>query len=159
MVQSICRLTPPWACVVGFVISGCGSQVVVGERRIGDGGSSPSGSAAETSSASGGQHGGGGGFEVTCEALRADWDEALAAAIACDPELAIIQCDGTSSILDECACVVLTNEARPDAVDRAHAALASFLNSGCPFSCDPSLCPTIDEPGLCGASSVCEPAP
>jgi hypothetical protein len=84
-----------------------------------------------------------------CASLKAKLDAAVAAAVTCGPALAIVQCNGTQIMNDDCGCPsVLLNETTPDKVTAAKAANAAWIQAGCgPFQCGAACFPA--GPGFC----------
>ncbi len=93
-----------------------------------------------------------------CDALDPAFSAALAAALACNPALSSIQCDGSAVVQNGCACEIAANEKAPEAVAAAKQAFAAWVEGGCgPQEC--ALCPPPPpSPYRCDVStSKCVP--
>lgn len=144
----------------------CGGTAVV--DTPGSGGAGGKGGAGATTttassstSASGVAGGGGSGGAAAdpCPALLASFEQALAAARACDPFINMIQCTGDAVVLDQCGCKLVANEHKPEAVAAALAAFDAWVNAGCgPYDC--MDCPPWGMPacivGPDGQTGVCD---
>jgi hypothetical protein len=126
----------------------CGGKVVVDAGgQGGDGGSGGTTSASTTATGAGG-----------CEALGQALTTALGAALACNPALSSIQCDGSVVVEDGCGCQIAANEKDPAAAAAAKQAYVAWTAAGCgPFEC--AFCPPAPPaPYRCDAgTSKCVP--
>ncbi|MBI4950470.1 MAG: hypothetical protein HY908_00405 [Myxococcales bacterium] len=89
---------------------------------------------------------------LTCDGLYQVLEAAIASAVACDPLVNMVQCDGSAVIHDPCGCPVLANETSPAAVEAATDAYDAWTGAGC----GPYLCGLPCQPmsaGLCMATS------
>ena len=145
------------------VWSACGGGVVAG----------PSGAAGADGGidAAAGAGGGGAGFGASagsggtwpdCGGLKANFDDKLATAIACNPVMSSIQCSKDLMIPDACGCPVAANQKTPEAAKASGDAFLAWKNSGCAYACG---VPCVDaanwycQPGEDGTSGVCTPSP
>jgi hypothetical protein len=90
-----------------------------------------------------------------CERLTAEADAAIAAAVACDPAVDSIQCNGSAVLTEACACPRIANEAHPELVEAAQKAINAREAACPPVPCAFPLC---QEPAAsyCGANGACE---
>ncbi|MCC6522404.1 MAG: hypothetical protein IT373_07070 [Polyangiaceae bacterium] len=95
---------------------------------------------------------------ATCDALFQGLEAAIASAVACDPFVNMVQCDGSAVIHDPCGCPVLANETAPSAVEAATDAYDAWTGAGC----GPYLCGLPCQPisagaclGTSGSSGTC----
>jgi hypothetical protein len=77
------------------------------------------------------------GTGASCDELEKQMDEAIDDAIACDPTIDTIQCDGSEVVPNACGCkFFVLNEKHPDLVAAAKASYAAWTNAGCgPLDC------------------------
>lgn len=102
------------------------------------------------------QPGSGGGSGTTdCATLQTELAAAVAAAMACNPAVDQIQCDGTATVSDACGCPFVANEKNPAAVTAALDAYAAWTSGSCgPLACD--ACAGLGTGGYCDATtSLC----
>ncbi len=90
-----------------------------------------------------------------CERLTAEADAAIAAAVACDPAVDSIQCNGSAVLTETCACPRIANETHPELVEAAQKAI-NAREAACPLV--PCAFPLCQEPAAsyCGANGACE---
>ncbi len=126
----------------------------------GSGGTSGSAGTAGTAGAGGssGAAGGGGapGDGGLCATLNSARAEALAAAIKCSGVLGVVQCSGSATVPDQCACPTLVNEAQPDKVKAAQDAYDAWVKAGCgPYPCGAAC--FAGSTGTCdGVTGICK---
>ena len=162
------------AIISGAIVGGaCGGKAVVDPVAGGGGGggASTTTSSTTTSGIGGGGagtttttttgSGGAGGVPDPCPALEAQLDEALAAAVECNPALSIIQCSGVNVIFDKCGCEVAGNDHYPELATAAMQAYAAWEAAKCgPWLCEwcpppPPEGPWACVPGADGTSGTC----
>ncbi|MCC6524215.1 MAG: hypothetical protein IT373_16260 [Polyangiaceae bacterium] len=132
----------------GAAVAACGGKAVIdadtGTGGAGGGTTSTTTTTTTTTTA------------TTCDGLQQALQQALDAAVACDPLAPVAQCDGTAFVRDFCDCQVLANEKHPDAVATALAAYDAWTALGCgPWLCE--WCPPTGA-GFCDsgpAGGVC----
>jgi hypothetical protein len=117
-------------------LAGCGGKVVFTEGEGGSGGEGGAGGATTTvgtssatnASASTGDN---------CFALGEALDEAVAAAIACDPQVNTLECSGKELLFDRCGCQgTVANDSTPQLAQAARDAFDAWVAGGCgPFEC------------------------
>ncbi len=92
---------------------------------------------------------------LTCEPASAARIDALAAAMACNPTVSSIQCDGSALVPDQCGCLHIANEKYPDLVEAAKAAYDAWAGV-CPTPpCLPDACLPLGSAGYCSPEGVC----
>ncbi len=135
-------------------LAGCGGKVVYGEGAGGAGGSGGNDGATATvgtSSVSNASVSTG----DNCFALGEALDEAVAAAIACDPQVTTVECSGEELIFDRCGCQgTVANDNRPELAQAARDAFDAWVAGGCgPFDCGACNLPVAG--GCDAAQSTC----
>jgi hypothetical protein len=71
-----------------------------------------------------------------CATLQETRRKTLEDASSCSGVLTVVQCSGSASVPDQCACPVIVNEARPEKVKAAQDAYDAWVKAGCgPFPC------------------------
>jgi hypothetical protein len=147
------------AASVGLLLAlACGGEAVVDDVAAGGSGTG-AGTGTGTGAGTGTGTGTGSGTGPTCDTLEQDLAFWMAAAMACDPYINTIQCDGSMLIFDTCGCPVVANELNEDAAKAAIAAYEAWAGAGCgPYDC--FACPPGPEtPWYCDASfEACVPA-
>ncbi|MCA9594945.1 MAG: hypothetical protein KC776_16605, partial [Myxococcales bacterium] len=103
-----------------------------------------------------GAAGGGGAAGANCAPLLKAVQDTLAEAVACNPAISSIQCDGSATSPDTCDCPVLLNEKTPDKVKAAQDAYKAWTTAGCgPFQCGKAC--FAGTTGACDATtSTCQ---
>lgn len=72
----------------------------------------------------------------SCEALGAELQTRLAAALACNPTLSVEQCTGEAVVYDTCGCSLAANALYPELTDAALWAYQVWVDAGCgPWDC------------------------
>ena len=100
------RSTAWTALLLGSLLpAACGGKVVVDAGGSGGEGGSPSTSSTTSTATSG-----------ACDGPNVNLGLALDAALACNPAIDIVQCDGTAVVHDQCGCSIVANEHDADAV-------------------------------------------
>ncbi len=96
-----------------------------------------------------------GSCQSECELLTAEANAAVAAAVACDPAVDSIQCNGSAVLTQDCVCPRVANEAHPELVEAAQKAI-NAREAACPLV--PCIFQECQEPAAsyCGASGACE---
>ncbi|MCB9576550.1 MAG: hypothetical protein H6717_05935 [Polyangiaceae bacterium] len=112
--------------------------------------------AAGSSGGAAGAAGGGGAAGANCAPLLKAVQDTLAEAVACNPAISSIQCDGSATSPDTCDCPVLLNEKTPDKVKAAQDAYKAWTTAGCgPFQCGKAC--FAGTTGACDATtSTCQ---
>ncbi len=127
--------------VIGLLASGCGGKAIVdGSNHTGAGGmtSSTTSSASSSQSTSSTSHTstGVGGGAASCDTLHQDLQTKFEAAIACNPLINWISCDGQETVFNDCGCVYVANEHYPELAQAARNAYDAWVAEGCgPWDC------------------------
>ncbi|MCC6522642.1 MAG: hypothetical protein IT373_08290, partial [Polyangiaceae bacterium] len=101
-------------CALGLALSACGGKAVI-DAAGGAGGSAP---------------------PPSCAELEQDLLAKNDAATSCNPLLGVVQCSGTATIHDPCACSQVANEVEAAAVAAATQAYQAWTAAGCgPYDC------------------------
>lgn len=138
------KRTTAWtALLLGSLLpAACGGKVVVDAGGSGGEGGTPTTSTSTSTATSGG-----------CDGPNLNLGTALDAALACNPAINAIQCDGSAVVHDHCGCAIVANEHSPDAVAAAQQAYNAWTAAGCgPYDC--TLCPPPPPaPYFCDATT------
>lgn len=144
------------------MLAACGGKVVVdAEGATGAGGDSTTTATTMSTSIVGPGAGGfgGSGGAGGCSGLEDDVANKIAAAQACSPVLAVIQCSGAVTTVDLCGCTVVANDTKAEEAKIAFLAFEDWVSVGCgPYDCE-SCPPGPDTPWYCDeATESCKPA-
>jgi hypothetical protein len=91
-----------------------------------------------------------------CPAVFERLQNAIDAALLCDPTISSISCSGAAGVRDQCGCPIILNERNPDLLQLAHDARNALDASGCVIACPPVACPQPTS-GTCSSDGVCAP--
>jgi hypothetical protein len=99
----------------------------------------------------GGKGGSAGKGETDCDAIAADYLEALEGAQDCNPDIDAVQCTEQVPSNLGCGCPTFVNPANQEEMDRLKELQAAWLK-GCPIAVCPALACVLPERGFCTSS-------